>query len=133
MIETTVPADLIVPRHRDSTRSKTPGPAPTRWRRSCGVPDHAGGTAAETRRRAEMAEALAHAEPFNRFPGLIREVIDSECPRSYDHAQPDRHGAHPGPGADPAAGPARTHDAKLVEIAQTAAAMLRRPRPASSR
>jgi hypothetical protein len=29
-------------------------------------------------RRADMAEALADAEPFYRFPGLIREIIDSE-------------------------------------------------------
>lgn len=29
-------------------------------------------------RRADLAEALADAEPFNRFPGLIREIIDSE-------------------------------------------------------
>ena len=31
-------------------------------------------------RRAELAELLADAEPFNRFPGLIREIIDSESP-----------------------------------------------------
>ena len=30
--------------------------------------------------RAAMAELLADAEPFNRFPGLIREIIDSESP-----------------------------------------------------
>jgi hypothetical protein len=29
-------------------------------------------------RRADLAEALANAEPFNRFPGLIREIIDTD-------------------------------------------------------
>jgi hypothetical protein len=33
--------------------------------------------------RATMAEQLARAEPFNRFPGLVQEIIDFESPKEF--------------------------------------------------
>jgi hypothetical protein len=75
MIESTLPADMI-------TRAPAPGgdaagasgeveEVLSAFRAMlAGLPSDPG-------QRAGLAEALANAEPFNRFPGLIREVIDS--------------------------------------------------------
>lgn len=80
MIETTLPADLIGPRH-PAAPLEDPGAG------TYEVEDvlqafrtMLAGVSKDPDRRAEMAELLAHAQPFNRFPGLIREVIDSESP-----------------------------------------------------
>jgi hypothetical protein len=78
MIETTLPTDLI-------TREPKVRPALEDVRDAAhdeveevlqafrvmlrGLPQDPG-------RRADLADALANAEPFSRFPGLIREIID---------------------------------------------------------
>jgi Histidine kinase-, DNA gyrase B-, and HSP90-like ATPase len=78
MVETTLPADLIsshtaaVP-PQDVEADVSDVEEVLQWFRSLltAMPEDPG-------RRAEMAELLADAEPFNLFPGLIREIIDSE-------------------------------------------------------
>ena len=80
MIETTLPADLISPR-------PPAAPPEDAEAETYEVEDvlqafrtMLAGLPKDPDRRAEMAELLAHAQPFNQFPGLIREVIDSESP-----------------------------------------------------
>jgi hypothetical protein len=78
MIETTLPADLIGPQPavppEDDIDADVPGVEDVlqAFREMVAMlpedPD----------RRADLAESLAGAEPFNRFPGLIREIIHSE-------------------------------------------------------
>jgi len=85
MIESTLPADLIT---REPAAPREPG----------GDAAGAGGEVEEVLsaframlaglppdpgQRAGLAEALANAEPFSRFPGLIREVIDSDSSEEY--------------------------------------------------
>lgn len=85
LIESTVPADLV-------------SQAPTR---GALLEDTAAGSSDEVeevlstfrtmlaglppdpRQQAGMAEALAHAEPFSRYPGLIQEVIDAHVSKEY--------------------------------------------------
>ena len=82
MIETTLPADLLTgqpptaprPEDADDTGGDEVGEIVQEFRAMlAGLPSDAG-------QRADMAEALATAEPFSRFPGLIREVIDTYVP-----------------------------------------------------
>jgi hypothetical protein len=41
------------------------------------------GLPADPEQRSDLAEALADAEPFNRYPGLIREVIESDSSEEH--------------------------------------------------
>lgn len=80
MIETTLPVDLIG--SRPSTAPPEDAEAETREVEDVLQTFRAmlAGLPKDPDRRAELAELLADAQPFNRFPGLIREVIDSDSP-----------------------------------------------------
>ena len=81
MIEATLPVDLINSNHATSLSS--PEHTDSGYRDDvddilqaframlAGLPD-------DRDRRASLAEALADAEPFSRYPGLIREILDAD-------------------------------------------------------
>jgi hypothetical protein len=78
MIETTLPAELMAP--------QVPGPPPQDVEAEVSqveeilqaFRDMLAGLPEDPSQRSDLAEALADSEPFSRFPGLIREIIDSE-------------------------------------------------------
>jgi hypothetical protein len=80
MIETTLPVDLIG--SRPSAATPEDAEAETHHVEEVLQTFRAmlAGLPKDPERRAELAELLADAQPFNRFPGLIREVIDSDLP-----------------------------------------------------
>jgi hypothetical protein len=77
MIETTLPIDLIAPQPAvppEDVNADVPGVEDvmqTFKEMLAMLPE-------DPDRRADLAESLANAEPFNRFPGLIREIIHSD-------------------------------------------------------
>jgi hypothetical protein len=80
MIETSLPVDLIgsqpsavQPQDLETEADEVEDVLQAFRIMLVGLPEDPG-------RRADLLEALANAEPFNRFPGLIREIIDSESP-----------------------------------------------------
>lgn len=85
LIEATVPADLI---SREAALAGSPDGPATEASDEVGEVLSAfrtmlAGLPPDHERRAVMAEALAHAEPFCRYPGLIREVIDPDSHEEY--------------------------------------------------
>jgi hypothetical protein len=85
MIETTLPVDLIShkPAAAESLEGDGIGAGSTVEEVLSAFRAMLSGLPPDPERRVGLAEALARAEPFNRFPGLIREIIESDSSEEY--------------------------------------------------
>ncbi|HEX3965265.1 MAG TPA: ATP-binding protein [Trebonia sp.] len=78
MIETTLPADLMGPPVPGTPPQDVEAEVPQVEEVLQAFRGILAGLPEDPGRRSDLAEALVDAEPFSRFPGLIREIIDSE-------------------------------------------------------
>lgn len=78
LIESTVPADLIAREGSTVSGSTEQDLADDQVEVVSAFRAMLSALPEDPERRSELIETLARSEPFNRFPGLIREIIDSK-------------------------------------------------------
>jgi hypothetical protein len=84
LIEATVPADLTSGQIGSATVDGSAAePSDEAGEVLAAFREMLAGLPSDRQRRVDLAEALARAEPFCRYPGLIREVIDSDSSEVY--------------------------------------------------